>query len=218
MSDAEAPPGRTRKRRSTARRSASRLPPEARRTQLLAVASELLEAGGVDALQMTELASAAGVTRPVAYRFFPNRRALILALMEDFELALEERFLKASGRLLGGTVAEAAALFVRAVCDTIEVKGAGAWNLLDSGGPDPEIARVGGEIQAKMLEPWRPHIQQATGASEREVETVARMLVAAGRAVLARWLDGTLSRDEAIRDATRGISGLLMAFSGGGPR
>lgn len=173
----------------------------------------MLDAGGVDALQMTDLAVEARVTRPVVYRFFPNRQALIVALLEDFEVTLDRRFLDASGRLLGGSVADAAGLFVCAVCDTIELKGVGAWRLLNSGGPDPEVAKVADAIYARMLAPWMPHIQAATGASEREVATVSRMLVAAGRAVLAAWLDGISTRDEAIRDATRGISALLAAFS-----
>jgi AcrR family transcriptional regulator len=194
-------------------RRAARLAPEARRAQLLAAAAALLDEGGVDALQMTDLAVSAGVTRPVVYRFFPNRQALIVAMLEDFEATLDRRFIEASGRLLGGTVAEAAGLFVRAVCDTIELKGDGTWRLLNSGGPDPETTKVVDAIYARMLRPWLPHIQEATGASEREVATVSRMLVAAGRAVLAGWLDGIATREEAIRDATRGISALLAAFS-----
>lgn len=179
----------------------------------MAAAAALLDEGGVDALQMTDLAVSAGVTRPVVYRFFPNRQALIVAMLEDFEATLDRRFIEASGRLLGGTVAEAAGLFVRAVCDTIELKGGGTWRLLNSGGPDPETTKVVDAIYARMLRPWLPHIQEATGASEREVATVSRMLVAAGRAVLAGWLDGIATREEAIRDATRGISALLAAFS-----
>jgi hypothetical protein len=39
------------------------------------------------------------------------------------------------------------------------------------------------------------------------------MIVAAGRAALERWYTGDLTREEAVRDATRGVTALLHAFS-----
>ncbi len=63
------------------------------------------------------------------------------------------------------------------------------------------------------MKPWYAAIADATGASPREVATAAAMLVAAGRAVLARWYAGELSRAEAARDATRGVSAILQAFT-----
>ena len=50
----------------------------------------------------------------------------------------------------------------------------------------------------------------------RESATVARMVVAAGRAVLELWCSGVLSREEAVRDTARGVSALLEAFAAGG--
>jgi hypothetical protein len=104
-------------------------------------------------------------------------------------------------------------VFIDAICDAIEAIGAGAWELLDPKGPDDEVARVGRAAQARLMRPWRASIAAATGASRREVVTVTAMLVAAGRAVLARWYAGELSRAEAARDATRGVSALLAAFT-----
>jgi hypothetical protein len=104
-------------------------------------------------------------------------------------------------------------VFVEAVCDTIDEKGAGAWRLLDWKGSDPELGRFAREIEDRLVGPWHARIALATGASEREAETLARMIVAAGRAVLERWYDGVLSREEAVRDATRGVSALLQAFT-----
>jgi hypothetical protein len=39
------------------------------------------------------------------------------------------------------------------------------------------------------------------------------MLVAAARSVLEEWYTGAISREDAVRHATRGVSGLLAAFS-----
>jgi AcrR family transcriptional regulator len=194
-----------------------RLEPEERRRQIVGVAAALLARGGLDALQFTELAAAAGVTRPVVYKFFSTREALVQAILDDFEAELASRFRAAARTATVGSLAEATRVFIDAICDAIEAKGAGAWELLGGHGPDAEVARLGRAAQARLMRPWRTSIAAATGASKGEVETVTAMLVAAGRAVLERWYRGEISRAEAARDATRGVSALLAAFANGGP-
>jgi AcrR family transcriptional regulator len=164
-------------------------------------------------VQFAPVAAAAGVTRQLVYRFFPSRRALVIAVLEDFSAELEQRFGRGAARGIPGNLVEVTRVFVEAVCDTIDEKGAGAWRLLDWKGSDPELGRLAREIEDRLVGPWHARIALATGASEREAETLARMIVAAGRAVLERWYDGVLSREEAVRDATRGVSALLQAFT-----
>jgi AcrR family transcriptional regulator len=69
---------------TTARRSASvRLAPDERRRQLLDVACVEFAERGFYATAMDDLASAAGVTKPVFYQHFPSKRALFIAVLED---------------------------------------------------------------------------------------------------------------------------------------
>ncbi len=191
----------------------TRLPPDERRRHLLRVAGEILTEHGVDGLQFTELASRAGVSRPVVYKFFATRPALITAVLEDLEADLHARFVAVLRGGMPSHLEGIARVLIDAVCDTIEHKGAGAWQLLDSKGPDPDVARVGRAVQQRLLRPWRPRIAAITGASPREVRTVADMTVASGRAVLELWYRGRLSRSDAARDASRGIAALLRAFT-----
>jgi len=195
-----------------------RLEPDERRRQLVEVAAGLLSRGGLEALQFTELAAAAGVTRPVVYKFFATRGALVQAILDDFEEELARRFAQAAGAATAGSLEEATAVFIDAICDAIEARGAGAWELLGARGPDAEAVRLGRAAQARLMKPWRSSIAGATGASRVEVVTVTAMLVAAGRAVLERWYRGEISRSEAARDATRGVSALLGAFTKVAPR
>ena len=191
-----------------------RLAPEARRAQLLRVATALLSERGVDSLQITDLAAAAGVSRPVVYRFFPNRQALIVGILETFETQLTERFLRDGlPRIVTGELGDAARVFVESLCDQIDEVGAGPWHLLGANGPDKETAEVARKILERIMEPWLPRIAAYTQGTERESRTVARMLLASGRACLNLWLEGELTREEAIRDTTRGINALLEAFS-----
>ncbi len=55
-----------------------RMPGEQRRTQLLGVASEMFADRGFHKTSMQDLASAAGVTKPVLYQHFASKRALYI--------------------------------------------------------------------------------------------------------------------------------------------
>lgn len=167
---------------------------------------------GVDGVQFAEVAAAAGVTRPLVYRFFLSRRALIMAVLEDYADDLTVRFARGALRSTG-SLDEVARVFVEATCDTIEDKGAGPWHVLGSKGPDPEVARLGQEILDRLMAPWQTRIAHRLGMDEREAATVARMVVAAGRAVLELWYGGALTREQAVSDTARGVSALLQAFA-----
>lgn len=191
----------------------ARLAPVDRRRALVRAAAELLTQRGVVAVQFPDVAAAAGVTRQFVYRFFPNRQALLVAVLEDFADELGRRFAASAAHRLPADIAEATRIFVEAVCDSIEAKTAGPWQLLGAPGDDPDVRRIASEIEERLLAPWRPRIAVTTGAGRREVATLARMIVAAGRVVLDRWNAREITRDEAARDATRGVSALLAAFT-----
>ena len=55
----------------------TRLSPEERQRQLLRVTSDIIASDGVDNVRITYVVAAAGVTRPVVYKFFPHRNELI---------------------------------------------------------------------------------------------------------------------------------------------
>jgi AcrR family transcriptional regulator len=201
---------------TSSRATPERLPARDRREQLLRTAAELLRRHGTDGLELTRLAAEAGVSRPIVYRFFPNRQALIIGVLEDLESDLARRFAEVAARRFPESIEDATRLFIEAVCDAIEAKGVGPWELLASKGPDPVVARFARKIHARLLAPWREHVAMALGLDARGAETVSRMLVAAGRAALEEWYTGARTRHQAVHDATLGVSALLAAF--GGPR
>lgn len=72
----------------TARRR--RMSPEARRAQLIAVATQLIAEGGYNNLTMSRLASEAGITRAGIDHHFPSKEAVLLAVLRNRdELDLE---------------------------------------------------------------------------------------------------------------------------------
>lgn len=190
-----------------------RKPPAERKREILAVASRLLNRRGVDSVQITAVAERARVSRPLVYRLFPTRRAIVVALLEDFVAALDARFQRAVLRTLPASLPEIVAAFVEACCEAIEERGAGPWRLLDARGVDPALTRAGHRVLRGLLAPWHARITELTGLSAKRANALMLVVVAAGRAMLDGWLDGSVSRKQAIRDTTRVVSALLGEFS-----
>ena len=191
----------------------ARVPPDVRRRQLIEEASRILTDEGLERLQVSALAERAGVSRPLVYRMFPTRHALVRALLEDFTEAIDKRFHHALLRALpAGTIESITTAFIEASCDVIEEKGAGPWLLLGARGSDPEIERIGRETFTQLLGPWQGQLAAFTGTNAKRAANDLWIIVAAGRAALWGWIDGAISRTEAIEDATRAVSALVAAF------
>ena len=63
--------------------TATRLPREERRAQVLAAAREVFVAQGYHTAGMDDIADRAGVSKPVLYQHFPGKLDLYLALLDD---------------------------------------------------------------------------------------------------------------------------------------
>ncbi len=61
----------------------ARLPAQARREQILAVALDVFSVDGYHNTSMNEVAEAAGVTKPVLYQHFDSKRDLYRALLDE---------------------------------------------------------------------------------------------------------------------------------------
>jgi AcrR family transcriptional regulator len=190
-----------------------RVPPQARQRQLIAVAAELLTDHGEDRVQITDVAERAGVSRPLVYRLFPTRQALVRAVLEDFAQFLTQRFQQARGKHGPQDVHELVSAYVEACCKAISAKGAGPWLLLDPRGADPQMAQIGREIFLELLNPWQDQLGAFLGVSNRRASHVLWIVVTAGRAALGGWIEGTVSRKQAIKDATAVVIALLRVLA-----
>jgi AcrR family transcriptional regulator len=96
------------------------------------VTSDIIATDGVDNVRIPYVAAAAGVTRPVVYKFFPNRHELIKGVLEDFREDYTRRVPNVTDPNQGLDIATTARAFIDAACDTIEARGSGGWQLLRS--------------------------------------------------------------------------------------
>jgi AcrR family transcriptional regulator len=190
-----------------------RLPPDARRQQLLDLTARLLTEQGAARFEIKELARIAGVTRPVVYRFFPTVLELIGAVLVDFERELASRFQRALVASAGRPLDEITAAFIGACCDAIEARGSGAWKLMYAKSSDREAAELGRASLARLLSPWMPLVAGLTQLPLPRARHLVEIVVAAGGAALDGWLDGRLRRSDAVSLATRVVTALLREFA-----
>lgn len=208
-------PAAARAREPKERQARVRLAPDERRRQIVEVAAAMLTELGAERVEILAAARRAGVTRPVIYRFFPTRIALVEAVLDDFEEELSARFQEALMRTVGKPLLEIVESFMDACCDAIQAKGKGAWHLMYARSSDSEAARLGRAAQARLLAPWLDRVVELTGLPPSRSTLFGEMFVAAGRAALDGWLDGSIRRAEAVRVATRAVGALLREFSSG---
>jgi AcrR family transcriptional regulator len=65
------------------KRSRTRLDPEARKRQIMAVAAELFVERGFEAVDMAQIAERADVARPTVYKYFPSTEAILGLLLDE---------------------------------------------------------------------------------------------------------------------------------------
>lgn len=197
--NADTPPPRT------------RMTPEARRAQLLEVASSLLFEKGVEAVRIPEVAERAGVTRPVVYRFFPSRHAIFIALLEELSDALDTHMEAALAT--PSDVHSMVTAFIDTTCDAIEACGPGAWLLLGGAALDDEVRGIVTEIEGRLAKPWVERVGRVLrGVDPVVVSAITAMLIAGSRAALGMWLRDEIDRETAAFTLTRAVGGILGEF------
>jgi AcrR family transcriptional regulator len=180
---------------------------------LLRVTSDIIAADGVDNVRIPYVAAAAGVTRPVVYKFFPNRHELIKGVLEDFREDYTRRVPDVADPDETLDVATTARAFIDAACDTIEARGPGGWQLLRTFGPDQEITAIGVKFRHQLVQPWLEPLRTLTGVSEPEALALADVMVSGAGEILQRWIDGDFSREQVAELLGRIILAVLSEFT-----
>jgi AcrR family transcriptional regulator len=186
---------------------ATRLPAAARRRQLLQVAVSRFAADGFHATAMNDIATAAGVTKPVLYQHFESKRDLYLAVLED----VGERMLSsivAAVEVAGGPreqVASGFAAYFRFVDEQPD-----AFLVLFGSGTrsDPEFDRQARRVEDRIAGAVARLIDAEISPDHRQ--TVAHGIVGLGEVVGRQWL--TAGREPAAEVVAARVAEL--AWSG----
>lgn len=83
-----------------ARRPRVAKPPDERRREILDAATHLFRERGFDLTAVQAIAGRAGVAAGTVYLYFPSKEAILVALQEDFEAGLLDRFAQIAEQVL----------------------------------------------------------------------------------------------------------------------
>ncbi len=192
----------------TARATAPRrrLTAARRRRQLIDVALETFARTGYTATTMEDIATAAGVTKPLLYQHFASKRALYLELIDDVTARLIEVL---------GAAALTETNFRRRVeagmlaYFTFTVENPSAIRMLYDAPPDEELARGLRSIQDAIADFVSPLIEADIDDQHRR--TLAVAVVGMTEGVTRQWLRQRQVRGVATEDEAAEKEAVLVA-------
>jgi AcrR family transcriptional regulator len=186
-----------------------RLSADERRATIVEAAGRLFGERGYDATTLDDIASAAGVTKPILYRHFDSKRDLYLTLLERHRRDLPGF---ADAIPATGTLAERVRAVLEVWLDYVE-SHAYSWRMLfrDRGG-DARIDAFRAEVHARARAVLAELIGGVSGGAipRREREPLGE-LMSMGMASLVLWWIETpgVSRAAVLDALTRAWTGLL---------
>ena len=193
-----------------------RLAPEERRKLIVEAAGRLFGERGYDGTRLDAVAAAAGVTKPVLYRHFADKRALYLALLERHRADLGSF----AGAVPPDGPLEARLRAVLEVWLDYVQAHSYAWRMLfrDTGGGE-EVRAFRVEVHAEaraVLAGMIRHLAAPASIPERELEPLAELLSMGMASLVLWWTETPGVEREAVLDAIARVwTGLLTPGAGG---
>ncbi|KFG05370.1 MULTISPECIES: TetR/AcrR family transcriptional regulator [Streptomyces] len=159
---------------------------EERRQQLIGVALELFSRRSPDEVSIDEIASAAGISRPLVYHYFPGKLSLYEAALTRASDDLANRFVEPRQGPLGARLLRVTHRFF----DFVDEHGPG-FSALMRGGPAVGSSRtnalVDGVRQAAYVQ-ILSHLDVDTAPAR--LELVIRSWISLAESTALLWLDG----------------------------
>ncbi len=180
----KASPGKP-KPSTTASAAPRRLPPEARRAQILQVAAALFVERPYDAIGIADVANGAGITQGLLYHYFESKERLFAAAVE----ASARELLRACLPDQSLPLPEQFELGVRGYLDFVEAHRVAYSNLFH--GPaatEPELQRVADGTRQAIIE----HVVGVMGLSEHEIPATRLSLrgyIGYAESAILQWVD-----------------------------
>jgi AcrR family transcriptional regulator len=180
---------------------------EERRQQLIGVALELFSRRSPDEVSIDEIASAAGISRPLVYHYFPGKLSLYEAALRRAADDLAERFVEPRQGPLGARLLRV----MRRFFDFVDDHGPG-FSALMRGGP-----AVGSSTTNALIDSVRQaayvQILSHLGVTDppARLELVVRSWISLAESTALIWLDGRrVPRAELERQLVHDLAALLV--------
>lgn len=198
-----------------------RMPRDARRAQVLAVAQELFSTEGYHHVSMDDIADRAMVSKPVLYRHFPSKLDLYLAVVDQQGTELMERVDAAVAPIEDGPVRkgdgrDVIAAIVRAYMTFVEVAGESSTLLFESDVThDADVRARVEHASSQAARRCAAVLGPVTGLAPADCQVIAVSLIALAQAAATHRLrqSGELepehTADLVTRLAWAGVQGLV---------
>jgi AcrR family transcriptional regulator len=159
---------------------------EERRQQLIGVALELFSRRSPDDVSIDEIASAAGISRPLVYHYFPGKLSLYEAALQRASDDLAQRFTEPQEGPLGARLLRV----MRRFFDFVDEHGPG-FSALMRGGPSVGTTRTNALVDAVRQAAYE-QILVHLGVQDPPVrlELVVRSWISLAESTALIWLDG----------------------------
>lgn len=167
---------------------------EERRQQLIGVALELFSRRSPDEVSIDEIASRAGISRPLVYHYFPGKLSLYEAALRRASEDLASRFVEPQEGPLGSRLRRVMARFF----DFVEEHGPGFAALM-RGGPAVGSSTTNALVDSVRQAAYDQILSHmgVTGPAPARLELVVRSWISLVESTALIWLDGRrLPRDE----------------------
>ncbi|MEU9334547.1 TetR/AcrR family transcriptional regulator [Streptomyces sp. NPDC048290] len=159
---------------------------EERRQQLIGVALELFSRRSPDEVSIDEIATAAGISRPLVYHYFPGKLSLYEAALQRASDDLAGRFVEPHEGPLGARLLRV----MRRYFDFVDDHGPG-FSALMRGGPAVGSSTTNAlidSVRQAAYEQIMAHLE--VGEAPARLELVVRSWISLAESTALLWLDG----------------------------
>ncbi|MFK4146689.1 TetR/AcrR family transcriptional regulator [Streptomyces sp. NPDC004065] len=159
---------------------------EERRQQLIGVALELFARRSPDEVSIDEIASAAGISRPLVYHYFPGKLSLYEAALKRASEDLADRFVEPQEGPLGARLLRV----MRRFFDFVDEHGPG-FSALMRGGPAVGSSTTNAlidSVRQAAYDQMLAHLGIARPPAR--LELVVRSWISLAESTALLWLDG----------------------------
>jgi AcrR family transcriptional regulator len=179
---------------------------EERRQQLIGVALELFSRRSPDEVSIDEIASAAGISRPLVYHYFPGKLSLYEAALKRAAEDLADRFVEPAEGPLGARLERVMARFF----DFVDEHGPG-FSALMRGGPAVGSSTTNALIDSVRQAAYEQIIRHLDIAEPpARLELVVRSWISLAESTALIWLDGRrIPREELQTQLVHDLAALL---------
>lgn len=171
----------------------------ARRAQLLSAAREIVQQRGVAALTLANLATACGVSKPIAYNHFGTRERLLAELYQELGAEHEVSARAALARLQddGGTRSAAARTIAAALIDCLVQNGPLYDAIMAALRASPDGTRLADELNEAIVAAYAVTLAELGEGPDR-ARTLVRAMIGASEGLVTALARGEVEREGAI--------------------